>query len=156
MPSFGEISASRLATCHNDLQVLFNEVIKYYDCQILYGHRTLSEQMEEYKKGRTYHITKKQWEIKNKFEIVTYCDGEIKKSKHNESPSLAVDVMPYPIEWKDKSGAAFFAGKVMEVYRRLKEEGKIKTNIRWGGDWNNNGRTIDEALIDYPHFEVYE
>ena len=36
MPKFGSKSKKRLATCHEDLQDLFNEVIKYVDF-IKYG-----------------------------------------------------------------------------------------------------------------------
>jgi len=153
MATFGATSAQRLLTCHKDLQSLFNSVIEDYDCQILYGYRSPAEQLEAYKKGREFVNGK--WVIKNKFEIVTYCDGINKKSNHNESPSLAVDVMPYPVDWKDKYSVAYFAGKVMERYRALKAEGKITSEIRWGGDWNGNNRTLDERLIDFPHFEVY-
>ena len=30
MPRFGKTSKARLATCHEDLQEIFNEVIKYF------------------------------------------------------------------------------------------------------------------------------
>lgn len=152
MPSFGEVSSARLLTCHKDLQTLMNEVIKFYDCQIVYGQRTVKEQQELFKQGRKFENGK--WVITNKLMIVTNCDGINSKSKHNKTPSLAVDVMPYPIGWKDKYSVAYFAGKVIETYRRLKEDGKITSTIRWGGDWNQNNKTIDESLIDFPHFEI--
>ena len=53
MPEFSEVSQSRLATVHQDLQVVFNEVIKHFDCTIIYGLRTLKEQQALYAKGRT-------------------------------------------------------------------------------------------------------
>ena len=31
MPRFGKTSKRRLATCHEDLQEILNEVIKYFD-----------------------------------------------------------------------------------------------------------------------------
>ena len=39
MPKFGSKSKQRLSTCHEDLIDLFNEVIKYFDCSVLEGHR---------------------------------------------------------------------------------------------------------------------
>ena len=44
MPKFSQDSFSKLSTCHPDLQVLFYEVIKYYDCTILEGYRNQVDQ----------------------------------------------------------------------------------------------------------------
>ena len=41
MPKFSDKSAARLATCHPDIQAVLNEVIKYRDCTILEGVRTI-------------------------------------------------------------------------------------------------------------------
>jgi len=45
MPAFGERSRNNLKTCHEDLQKLFNEVIKHFDCSVICGHRGQEEQM---------------------------------------------------------------------------------------------------------------
>ena len=39
MPSFSGRSKEKLASCHPDLQKVFNEVIKHIDCTIIEGHR---------------------------------------------------------------------------------------------------------------------
>jgi hypothetical protein len=39
MPKFGRKSRNQLSTCHEDLQALFEEVVKYFDCSVLEGHR---------------------------------------------------------------------------------------------------------------------
>ena len=44
MPKFGNRSKQRLETCHEDLQEIFNEVIKYFDCSVLCGHRGEEDQ----------------------------------------------------------------------------------------------------------------
>ena len=44
MPSFGKVSADRLATADKRLQDVFNEVIKHFDCTIACGIRTKEEQ----------------------------------------------------------------------------------------------------------------
>lgn len=90
MPYFGKKSKFILETADHRLQSVFNEVIKHFDCSVLYGHRTPTEQYELYQLGRTKPGDK-----------VTNIDGYNKKSKHNFKPSLAVDVAPYPIDFND-------------------------------------------------------
>ena len=51
MPKFGRKSRERLSTCHEDLQDLFNEVIKYVDCSVLEGHRSQERQDKLYDEG---------------------------------------------------------------------------------------------------------
>lgn len=127
---FSSLSLQRLSTCDVRLQTLMKEVIKQLDVTILCGHRTLEEQEDAFRRG----ATTKHWPA----------------SKHNRMPSLAVDVAPYPVDWKDTARFARMAGYVERVAWEL------KIPIRWGGDWNANGRTKDERLVDMPHFELVE
>lgn len=126
MPKFSKRSAERLATCHSDLQKIFNDVIKTHDCTIICGARTLAEQQAAFKGG------------------FSKLDGIKKKSKHQiskEQPlSLAVDVLPYPIDWNDKKGHDEFAKIVKAVANRL------GVKIKWGGDFKN--------FRDAPHWEL--
>ena len=80
MPKFGRKSRTRLATCDKNLQKLFNEVVKHFDCSVLVGFRGKDEQNSAYKNG----YSKVKWP----------------NGKHNSNPSFAVDVAPYPINWK--------------------------------------------------------
>ena len=82
MPYFGTKSKQRLATCDERLQKVFNEVIKYVDCSVLEGHRGQERQDKLYEEGKT----------KLKFP----------NGRHNMDPSNAVDVTPYPVDWKDR------------------------------------------------------
>lgn len=134
MPVFSSASKLRLSEAHQDLQTVFNEVIKIYDCSIICGFRGKAEQNAAYKSGKS----KKKWP-----------DGD-----HNKKPSEAVDATPYPIEWDDKERFVFFAGIVFAVSSRLFSEGKIKHRIGWGGDWNNDGRLKDETFRDLNHFYI--
>lgn len=63
----------------------------------------------------------------------------------------AVDLAPLEgkdIPWKDK--AAFKAlADVMET-----AASELGIPLRWGGDWNGNGRSDDERFYDGPHFEL--
>ncbi len=128
MPKFGEKSKEKLETCHQDLQKLFNEVIKYFDCCVICGHRTEEEQDEAFKNGHS--------------------NVEYPNSKHNQKPSLAVDVVPYPIDWKDTNRFYLFVGFVRGIAAML------DIPIRCGGDWDGDLETSDQKLTDLPHFEM--
>ena len=130
MPKFGKTSRKRLATCDERLQKVFNEVIKHVDCSILEGHRSGERQNKLYDEGKT----------KVKFP----------KGRHNNNPSLAVDVASYPIDWDDRERHTLFAGFVIGFARGM------GITLRWGGDWNRNWDTADNRFDDFPHFEIYE
>ena len=130
MPKFGKKSKEQLKTCHPKLKEVFNEVIKKVDCSVLEGHRNKDRQNLLYKEGKTK---------------VKYPDG-----RHNASPSNAVDVVPYPIDWKDRERFHLFAGFVLGVAYSM------GINLRWGGDWNQNWFVDDNKFDDFPHFEVLE
>ena len=128
MPKFGRRSRERLATCHEDLQDLFKEVIKYVDCSIIEGQRDKERQNKLYEEGKTK---------------VRYPNG-----RHNASPSRAADVVPYPIDWDDRERFHLFAGFVLGIAQSM------EINIRWGGDWNKNFEVDDNKFDDFPHFEL--
>lgn len=48
MPEFGTKSKEKLETCHPKLQQLFNEVIKYVDCTVIWGHKTEEQQENDF------------------------------------------------------------------------------------------------------------
>jgi peptidoglycan L-alanyl-D-glutamate endopeptidase CwlK len=137
MPKFSKISQERLATCHEDLQTLFNYVIKLTDISILCGYRTVDEQKKLFKKGRT-----------EPGEIVTYADGILKLSKHNYYPSMAVDVAPYPIDWTNKRRFRELGELVLDVAEMLYDSHKITNKINWGGKW--------KPFVDLPHYQIDE
>ena len=128
MPRFGKRSKERLATCEKDLQMVFNEVIKYVDCSILEGHRSKDRQNSLYEDGKTK---------------VRYPNG-----RHNASPSRAVDVTPYPVDWADRERQTLFAGFVLGVANQMGIE------LRWGGDWDQDFEVKDNRFDDFPHFEL--
>lgn len=137
MPSFSERSIRNLETCHEDLQILFLQVIRTYDCSIICGHRGEEDQEKAVRDG---------------FSKVNFPD-----SKHNEFPSMAVDVIPYPVDWGDIHRFYHFAGYVMGVAERLQDEHLMGHGLRWGGDWRSNmtvSHSHDQTFMDYPHFEL--
>jgi len=128
MPRFGKKSKQRLETCDKRLQEVFNEVIKTVDCSVLEGHRGKDRQNALYKEGKTKLV--------------------FPKGGHNNSPSLAVDVVPYPVDWGDRERFHLFAGFVLGIAKSM----GIK--LRWGGDWNINWFVDDNKFDDFPHFEI--
>ena len=134
MPKFSQASFSKLTTCHLDLQALFFEVIRSRDCTVLEGYRNQVDQDKAYEEGNS----KLKWP----------------NGKHNNQPSLAVDVIKYPIDWHDIIGNCYFAGFCMGVAEMLYSQGKITHKIRWGGDFNQNNEVKDGKFLDIVHFEI--
>ena len=128
MPRYSKKSKERLSSCDKRLQDVFNEVIKYVDCSILEGHRSKERQNKLYDEGRTK---------------VKYPNG-----RHNSSPSKAVDVTPYPVNWEDRERQTLFAGFVLGIARGM------GIRLRWGGDWDMDFQVMDNRFDDFPHFEV--
>jgi len=153
MPKYSKSSSSKLATAHQDLQTIFNYVIKDFDNTILFGHRTAEEQFELYKKGRRLDRNGL-WIIYDKRKVVTYCDGLKKKSKHNENLSLAVDACPWPINFKDEETIYHFAGIVLGWAAALKKYGAIEHDIIWGGNWDDDSNLHDQNFYDLLHFQI--
>ena len=128
MARFGKTSKERLATCDERLQKVFNEVIKYIDCSVLEGHRSEERQNKLFEEGKTK---------------VKYPKG-----RHNSSPSRAVDVTPYPVDWDDRERQTLFAGFVIGIARSM------DIRLRWGGDWDMDFEVMDNRFDDVPHFEL--
>ena len=136
MPKFSDASKLKLNTCSPLLRTLFNTVIENYDCQILEGHRGQEAQDKAFAEGKS----KLKWP----------------HGKHNSLPSKAVDVAPFPIDWKDTKRFYHFSGYVQGIASSL----GIK--LRWGGAWNDNDDgdigdfNTPGQLSDLVHFELLE
>lgn len=126
-----ETSKKKLATCHDDLQLLANAVDGVFPIQITCGERGEKEQNEAFEKGNS----------KKKFP----------ESKHNLNPekgrfkSHALDAVPDPdrnprtLDWKDLNAFAIMC----EVFSQKADELDIK--IRLGKDFK---------FRDWPHIEL--
>jgi len=133
MPSFSPRSKEKLLTCHPDLQRLFNRVIEHRDCTVVSGHRGEEEQNELYRNG--------------------YSMKKFPFSRHNSTPSEAVDVMPYSstephIDWEDTKSLYNFCGFVQGIACEL----GIK--LRSGSDWDMDWDFKDQFFNDLAHFEL--
>ena len=130
MPKLSAISRERLESCDERLQRVFNEAIKHFDCAIVEGHRGQALQDLYFSQGKSK---------------VKWPDG-----KHNKTPSLAVDAMPYPINWRDIERVCYLAGYVMAIALSM------GINLRWGKDWDGDTDLNDQTFKDGPHYELID
>jgi|TARA_R100000750_G_C2329627_1_gene89640 peptidoglycan L-alanyl-D-glutamate endopeptidase CwlK len=130
MPRFSNKSRRKLETCDDKLQDVFIKVVKDFDCTVLEGFRGEKKQNEAYERGNS----------KLRFPW----------GKHNKMPSIAVDVIPYPIDWEDRERMSYFAGYVVGI---AKMKGIV---LRWGGDWDRDTQLKDNKFDDLVHFEIIE
>lgn len=139
MPKYSALSTSRLNTCHPILILLFNEVIKYYDCTIIEGKRSVAQQVENVRRGVSRTL--------NSYHVYPL-----------NTPSLALDAAPYPIDWQDTIRFYHFGGFVQGAFKLLQSLDKIdsKYYLRWGGDWDSDNDFKDQNFNDLVHFELRE
>ena len=130
MPRFSPRSQANLDSCAKPLRELFEDVIAAFDCTILEGYRSEERQNELRRQGKS----QLGWPA----------------SAHNSEPSRAVDVIAYPIDWKDRERQTLFAGYVLGIARMQ------GVALRWGGDWNRDFQIADNVFDDLVHFELME
>lgn len=126
MPRFSSKSKERLASCDPKLVRLFEKVVEEYDCTVLEGHRSAERQKQLMADGRS----------------------RVSFSQHMHSPSRAVDVAPFPIDWEDSERFYHFAGYVKGIARGM------GIGVRWGGDWDGDFDFSDNRFDDLVHFEL--
>ena len=124
MARFGKTSRRRLKGVDTKLVNVLNELIKIMDVTIIEGLRSEERQEKLLKEGKT----------KTRF------------SKHIEGK--AVDLAPYPIDWKDRERFHYMGGMVRGIGKQL------NVNIRWGGDWDSDGEVADNSFDDLVHVEI--
>lgn len=134
----GPKSLSRLQTVHPLLKEVADGALLVcpYNFTIVHGWRPQRVQDVLFESG----ASKKPWP----------------ESKHNymenDKPmSLAIDIGPWVnngIPWKETHIFAVVAGSFMTVAEDL------GIQLRWGGDWDSDGVTTDQTLLDWGHLEL--
>lgn len=123
-----ETCEPRLKTCHPDLQRVVRAAFARYDFVVLEGHRDKAGQEKAFaEKTTTLH-----WP----------------HGKHNATPSNAVDLAPFPVDFKDRK--RFY--RLQEIM--FEEAKKLKIKLRWGGDWDRDGKAEEPKETDLPHYEL--
>ena len=129
MRKWGRGSQRVWSTVCPELKEVFDIVLEMRDLSAIDGHRDEATQNHYFETG----VSKAKW-------------GE---SLHNHWPSAAVDVQPYPyVEETLREDLTYIAGLVIAVGYMLDYD------IRWGGDWDEDGETADNSFDDLFHFEL--
>jgi len=118
---FSKKSLERISECHPNLQKIAHELIKELDVTVLCGHRGERDQNHAFNTGKS----KLRWP----------------RSKHNQAPSLAIDIAPYPIDWNNIPRFEDMCDRIKRIASSL----KIK--IRQGREF---------SFSDYPHTELHD
>lgn len=137
MNKYSKRSELNLSQCHSDLRLICQCLLHKFDHSVLCGYRGEEEQNKAYANGHS--------------------DKQFPNSKHNQNPSIAVDIAPYPRDpnkESDKIKFGVMAGWLLCIADDLLHKGLIYHEIRWGGDWNGNGIFSDQTLFDFGHFEL--
>ena len=136
--ALGPKSRERLEGVHPKLVDVVEMAIQltHQDFMVLEGVRTPERQAELYAQGRTKPGQKVTWTL---------------KSNHFINPTTgyghAVDLVPFPVDWSHKkldvvAKAMFAAADPLGV------------EIRWGADWDRDGKPREKGESDSPHFEL--
>jgi peptidoglycan L-alanyl-D-glutamate endopeptidase CwlK len=124
MYKFGKRSKERLKGVKPELVNVLNELVKIMDVTVIEGLRTKERQEE----------------------LVASGASKTKYSKHLEGK--AVDLAPYPIDWKDRDRFHYMGGMIRGIAKQL------NVNVRWGGDWDGDGETKDNGFDDLVHITI--
>lgn len=135
---FGTASREKLNTCHPKLITVAELAIELspIDITIVWGFRPM--------------------EIQNALHASGASQKRYPDSKHNFLRSSvkmakALDFAPWingGIPWKDTHAFAVVAGVFLSV--GIAQE----IPLRWGGDWDMDGSTEDQTLMDWGHLEL--
>lgn len=122
-------SLAKLENVHDDLVKLVRAVAdKGFPIMVVVGHRNEADQNAAYNAGRSKEV----WP----------------NSKHNKTPSLALDLSPVPYDSQADKQLYFFSGFVLGVAKEL------NLPVRWGGDWKQTYNVYLNAFNDLYHFEL--
>ena len=106
------------------------------DFSVICGVRTLEEQKDLYAQGRT-----------RPGPIVTQTMNS-KHLKQSDGYSHAVDLLPYPADWTT-------VGKFDAIAKAMFDAAKaLGITLRWGADWDRDGKLREAKESDSPHFEI--
>lgn len=137
--ALGSKSRERLQGVHPKLVEVVEMAIEltHQDFMVLEGVRTPARQKELYAQGRNGDKRPKvTWTL---------------NSNHFINPKTgyghAVDLVPFPVDWSHKkldvvAKAMFAAADTLGV------------EIRWGADWDRDGKPREKGESDSPHFEL--
>ena len=144
-------SLDRLKGVDERLQRVVKRAIQLtkQDFMVLEGVRTKQQCMINYGKGRTAA------QCVAKGVPAQYANPRAAKvtwlndpfaSKHVSGK--AVDLVPYPVDWNDLKKFDAIAQAMLQAAKEL------GVPVRWGADWDGDGKPRERGESDSPHFEI--
>jgi len=136
---YGSKSSGKLLTCHTDIRDVATLGLSRspYDITIVHGWRGEDIQNALFESGASHK--------------------QYPHSKHNHTDadgmplSLAIDFAPWvnsKIPWEDTHVFTIVAGVLIAAANEL------GIPVRYGGDWDGDGSTKDQTLMDWGHIEL--
>lgn len=139
MYQYGARSREKLDTCHPQLREVADLALQLspYDITIIHGFRRQAIQDALFESGAS---TKR------------FPDSKHNHRTEDDLPcSLAIDFGPWVkggVPWNDTHVFACIAGCFFAAAAQL------GVTLRWGGDWDSDGSTKDQKLMDWGHLEI--
>jgi len=155
---FGARSLANLVGVHPDLIRVLKRAAEMatpdLDFTVIEGVRSPEQCFVNFGKGRTaaqcIAAGAPASHAKPNLSKVTWLKNPL-NSKHVKQASgygHAVDIVPYPVDWNNLKRFDAMARLVLEAAKLE------KVAIRWGADWNANGKPREKGETDSPHFEL--
>ena len=144
-------SLDRLNGVYERLQRVVKRAIQLtkQDFMVLEGVRTRQQCMTNYGKGRTIA------QCVAKGVPAQYANPRAAKVTWLNNPfaskhvsGKAVDLVPYPVDWDDLKKFDTIAQAMLQAAKEL------GVPVRWGADWDADGKPRERGESDSPHFEV--
>jgi peptidoglycan L-alanyl-D-glutamate endopeptidase CwlK len=136
--SLGATSRARLKGVHPQLVRVVERAIELttVDFMVLEGVRTPQRQRELYAQGRTKPGKVVTWTLTSNHFVKADGFGH------------AVDLCPWPVDWNDLEKFDAIAKAMFAAAAAL------GVRIRWGADWDRDGKRRERGETDSPHFEL--
>lgn len=134
----GKKSLANLEGVHPDLVRVVRRAIEIseVDFKVIEGVRTLARQKQLYAQGRTAPGNVVTWTMNSRHFV------------QKDGYGHAVDLLPAPYDWKEL--APFNA----VAHAMLRAASVENVRIRWGADWDGDGKPREKGETDSPHFEI--
>lgn len=137
--SLSQRSISNLRGVHPDLVAVVHRAIEIteQDFMVIEGVRTQERQDKLWAQGRTKPGS-----------IVTWTKDASSHGIGKDGYGHAVDICPFPVDWNDISKFDAIYVAMMAAAQEL------GVRLRYGGDWDMDGKLRERGETDSPHFEL--
>ena len=138
---FSALSRSRLKGVHPDLIRVVDRalMLSSVDFMVIEGVRTPERQRALYAQGRTKPGRIVTWTLRSRH--LVQADGF----------GHAVDLAPYPLDWEGPARFPKFDAIARAMFAAADDLGVA---IRWGADWDRDGKSRERGESDSPHWEL--